>query len=58
MAKSGIRIKPQNRGKLRKTAGVAKGKKIPVATLKRLKKSPNAATRKRATFALNARKWK
>lgn len=56
--KSGIRIKKKNRGKLRKTAGVKKGKKIPVSTLRRLKKSKSAATRRRATFALNARRWK
>ncbi len=54
---SGIRIKPANRGKLRKTAKVKKGKKIPVAKLRAMKKSKNPKTRKRATFALNARKW-
>jgi oligoendopeptidase F len=53
-----IRIKKANRGKLRKTAGAKKGKKIPVAKLRRLKKSKNPKTRKRATFALNARKWR
>ena len=56
--KKGIRIKPENRGKLRKTAKAKKGNNIPVATLKRLKNSKNPKTRKRATFALNARKWK
>lgn len=53
-----IYIKPKNRGKLRKSTGTKKGKKIPVKTLRRLKKSKNPKTRKRATFALNARKWK
>jgi oligoendopeptidase F len=53
-----IRIKKKNRGKLRKTAKAKKGKKIPVSTLRRLKKSKNPKTRRRATFALNARKWK
>lgn len=53
-----IYIKPANRGKLRKQTGTKKGKKIPVSTLRRLKKSKSAATRKRANFALNARKWK
>jgi hypothetical protein len=55
---SGIRIKPANRGKLRKSAKVKKGRKIPVAKLRAMKKSKNPKTRKRATFALNARKWR
>jgi len=55
--RSGIYIKPANRGKLRKSAKVKKGKKIPVAKLRAMKKSKNPKTRKRATFALNARKW-
>lgn len=53
-----IRIKKANRGKLRKTAGVKKGKKIPAAKLRKMKRSPNPTTRKRANFALNARKFK
>lgn len=53
-----IRIKPSNRGKMRKTAGAKKGQKIPVSKLRQLKRSKNPTTRKRATFALNARKWK
>lgn len=53
-----IRIKPSNRGKLRRSTGTKKGKKIPASTLRRLKKSKNPKTRKRATFALNARKWR
>jgi len=56
--KGGIKIKKANRGKLRKAAKVKKGKKIPVSKLRALKKSKNPKTRKRATFALNARKWK
>jgi hypothetical protein len=56
--KSGIRIKPANKGKLRKSAKVKKGKKIPVSKLRAMKRSKNPKTRKRATFALNARKWK
>lgn len=55
--KSGIHIKKANRGKLRKSAGVKKGEKIPVSKLRQLKKSKNPVTRRRATFALNARKW-
>jgi oligoendopeptidase F len=54
---SGIYIKPANRGKLRKSAKVKKGRKIPVSKLRAMKKSKNPKTRKRATFALNARKW-
>jgi oligoendopeptidase F len=53
-----IKIKKANRGKLRKSAGTKKGRKIPVKKLQRMKRSKNAKTRKRATFALNARKWK
>ncbi len=53
-----IRIKKSNRGKLRKSAKTKKGKKIPVSKLRAMKKSKNPKTRKRATFALNARKWR
>jgi len=53
-----IKIKPSNRGKLRKAAGAKKGKNIPVSKLRAMKKSKNPTTRKRANFALNARKWK
>jgi hypothetical protein len=52
-----IRIKKSNRGKLRKAAGTKKGRKIPVSKLRKMKRSRSAKTRKRATFALNARKW-
>ena len=52
-----IHIKKKNRGKLRRAAGVKKGKKIPVSKLRQMKRSKSAATRRRATFALNARKW-
>lgn len=50
-----IRVK---RGALHRQLGIRKGKKIPVSTLRRLKHSRSARTRKRATFALNARKWR
>lgn len=53
--RSGIRINPANKGKMRKTAGVKKGQKVPIATLRRLKHSKNPLTRRRATFALNIR---
>lgn len=53
-----IRIKKKNQGKLRRSTKTKKGKNIPVSKLQALKKSKNPKTRKRATFALNARKWK
>jgi len=56
-ARSPIKIKKANQGKLRKTAKTKKGNKIPVSKLRALKKSKNPKTRKRATFALNARSW-
>jgi oligoendopeptidase F len=56
--KTPIKIKKENQGKLRKTAGVKKNEKIPVSKLQQMKKSPNPKTRQRANFALNARKWK
>ena len=57
MSKSGIKINPANKGKLHKTLGVPKGEKIPMAKLEKAKHSSNPETRKRATFALNAKKW-
>lgn len=56
--KQPIRIKKANQGKLRKTTKTKKGAKIPVSTLRKLKNSKNPKTRKRATFALNARKFR
>jgi oligoendopeptidase F len=56
--KSGINIKKKNKGKLRKTAKKKKGEKLSAAELKKMKKSKNPKTRKRANFALNAKKWK
>lgn len=56
--KNPIRIKPSNKGKLRKSTGTKKGQKIPAAKLQKLAKSKNPTTRKRAQFAINARKWK
>lgn len=56
--KSGIHIKKSNRGKLRKSTGTKKGQKIPVSKLRKMKRSKNPKTRKRANFALNARKWR
>jgi oligoendopeptidase F len=56
--RSRIHIKKSNRGKLRKSAGTKKGQKIPVSKLRQMKRSKNPKTRRRATFALNARKWR
>lgn len=56
--RSGIRINPANKGKLRKTAGAKRGRKVPISTLRRLKRSSNPKTRQRATFALNVRQGK
>jgi len=53
-----IKIKKANRGKLRRSTGTKKGHKIPVSKLRKLKASKNPKTRKRANFAINARKWK
>jgi oligoendopeptidase F len=51
-------LNPANKGKLRKAAGLGKkGRKLTVAELNKMKRSPNPTTRKRANFALNARKW-
>jgi hypothetical protein len=55
--KKPIRIKKSNKGKLRKSTGTKKGEKVPVSKLRKLAKSKNPKTRKRAQFALNARKW-
>lgn len=56
--KSGIRINPAHAGRLRRKAKTKRGKKIPLSTLYRLKNSSNPATRRQATFAINARSFK
>jgi hypothetical protein len=60
--KKPIRIKPENRGKLRKKMGVKGDDTLSVAAIKARKaaaeKSGDTATVKQTTFALNARKWK
>lgn len=53
-----IKINPANRGKLRAAAGVKKGQKIPAAELAQMAQSKNPTTRKRAQFAINARRFK
>lgn len=52
VAKSGIYIKPENRGKFTET------KKRTGKTTEELTHSKNPLTRKRAIFAQNAKKWK
>jgi len=51
MAKSGIHIKPENKGKFTAT------KERTGKTTAELKNSPNPVTSKRAVFAENANKW-
>lgn len=51
-AKSGIHIKPENRGKFTAT------KKKTGKTTEELTHSKNPITKKRAIFAQNAKKWK
>ena len=53
-----IKIKPSHKGLLHKKLGVAKGKKIPAGKIAKAAHSNNAATRKQAIFAMNARGWK
>lgn len=54
---SPIKIKAGNAGKLRAAAGVKKGQKIPAAKLQALAKSKNPVVRRRAQFAINAKKF-
>lgn len=56
--RSGINIKKSHQGRLRRKTKTRKGKKIPMKQLQKAKRSKSAATRRQATFAINARKWK
>lgn len=58
MSSTTIKIRPSRRGLLHKELGVPMGQKIPAAKLAAAKKSSSAAMRKRANFAINARKFK
>jgi hypothetical protein len=58
MKKDQIHIKPQNRGKLHADLGVPAGQPIPAKKLEAAKNSPDAAIRKRAVFAQNAKHFK
>ena len=53
-----IEIKPSHKGLLHKELGVKAGDKISSKKLSMAKNSSNPAERKRATFAMNAKKWK
>lgn len=52
-----IHIKSSHEGRLHSAAGVAKGKKIPLAKEEALKAHGTPAEKKEANFAINARKW-
>jgi oligoendopeptidase F len=52
-----IAIKKSKQGSLRAATKTPKGKNIPVAKLQDLAKNGSPAMRKKAQFALNARKW-
>lgn len=52
-----IRIKKSHRGLLHRDLGVPQGQKIPVGRIRAALHSKSAARRKRAQFAINARKW-
>jgi hypothetical protein len=54
LAGSGIKIKPENKGKFTDYCGG----KVTDDCINKGKKSPDPAVRKRATFAANARLWK
>jgi hypothetical protein len=56
--RSSIKIKKSKQGSLRRSTKTKKGKKIPLTTLRRLKRSGTPLQKKRANFAINARKWK
>ena len=54
---SSIHIKPSHKGLLHKSLGEPAGKKLSLSEEESAKHSSDPAVRKRATFALNARKW-
>lgn len=57
MARKKLRIKVKE-GALHKQMGIAPDKKIPESRLEEAKHSKNPKLRKRAQFAINAKKWK
>lgn len=52
-----IRIKKSRQGSLHRALGINPKKKIPASRLRKAKHSSSPAIRKKANFALNARKW-
>lgn len=57
MKKNPINIKASHEGSLRAALGAKPGKNIPVKMLEHAAHSESPAMRKKAQFALNARKW-
>lgn len=53
----GGKIGPIKKGALHKAMGIKQGQKIPLGKLEAEKKSSSPLMRKRANFAINARKW-
>jgi len=51
-------LKDLVKGGLHRDLGIAAGKKIPADRLRKAANSDDPKVRKRAQFALNARKWK
>ncbi len=56
--KRGIRIKASHKGLLHKELGIKEDMTLTTAELEKAKHSSDPKERKRANFALNARKWK
>lgn len=53
----GIKIKPSHKGLLHKNTGTPEDEPISQEKLEQAKDSDDPAVRKRATFAINAKKW-
>lgn len=58
MKKDPIHIKPSHKGMLHRDLGVPAGQPIPAKKLEAARNSPDAAIRKRAIFASNAKHFK
>ena len=56
-ASDGINIKPSHKGELHEELGVPAGQKIPASKLQAAAHSSDPAERKRAVFAINAKRW-
>ena len=57
-ADANIHINPRHKGLLHKELGVPQGQPIPAGKLEAAAHSSNPAERKRAQFAINAKKFK